>query len=120
MGRLFLIDLEGKLYSCKHCQTPLAHAEHYVSTGSHFSYGLAYVFHKVVNVSYGEREERMIMPGFDDSTIILIYCVKCGSNVGWKFESAYDLNPWETTIMLPRSEVLVPGEVPNMRLPARS
>lgn len=24
MGRLFLVQLEGKMYSCKHCQTHLA------------------------------------------------------------------------------------------------
>lgn len=31
MGRLFVIHLEGKIYSCKHCRTPLALCEDIVS-----------------------------------------------------------------------------------------
>ncbi|PKU76843.1 Protein yippee-like [Dendrobium catenatum] len=31
MGRLFLVNLDGKVYSCKHCQTHLALCEEIVS-----------------------------------------------------------------------------------------
>ncbi|RWW05341.1 hypothetical protein GW17_00031392 [Ensete ventricosum] len=31
MGRLFLISLEGKIYSCKHCQAHLAVSDDIVS-----------------------------------------------------------------------------------------
>lgn len=31
MGRLYLINLEGRIYSCKHCQTHLALYEDIVS-----------------------------------------------------------------------------------------
>jgi hypothetical protein len=31
MGRLFVVHLEGKIYSCKHCRTPLAVFEDIVS-----------------------------------------------------------------------------------------
>ncbi|ESQ49175.1 hypothetical protein EUTSA_v10022021mg [Eutrema salsugineum] len=31
MGRLFVIDLEGQIYSCKHCQTHFAVADDLLS-----------------------------------------------------------------------------------------
>lgn len=36
-----------------------------------------------VNVSVGEREERMMMTGLH--TVADIFCVGCGSIVGWKY-----------------------------------
>ncbi|KAK4480937.1 hypothetical protein RD792_011795 [Penstemon davidsonii] len=37
MGRLFLIHLEGNTYTCKHCETQLAHARDVVSKVFFFS-----------------------------------------------------------------------------------
>lgn len=39
-----------------------------------------------VNVTVGDREERMMMTGLH--TVADIFCVGCGSNVGWKYVSA--------------------------------
>nr|CAD1839640.1 unnamed protein product [Ananas comosus var. bracteatus] len=86
MGRLFLISLEGKIYSCKHCQTHLALA--IVSKAFHCRHGKAYLFSKVVNVTVGIKEERLMMTGMH--TVSDIFCVGCGSIVGWKYEAAYD------------------------------
>ncbi|KAE9451487.1 hypothetical protein C3L33_16611, partial [Rhododendron williamsianum] len=163
MGRLFVVNLEGKIYGCKHCQTHLALCEDIVSKVSFpsqlliglvffFSFcalcsvmpnvcfllldlcqvyvsgsfpgskcsdyvhclcsliqsfqsrhGKAYLFNKVhempslckafcnvllelVNVTVGDREERMMMTGLH--TVADIFCVGCGSNVGWKYEFA--------------------------------
>ncbi|KAL2930987.1 hypothetical protein RDABS01_036397 [Bienertia sinuspersici] len=36
MGRLFMVNLEGKIYSCKHCRTHLALSEDVVSKVSFF------------------------------------------------------------------------------------
>ncbi|KAL6503243.1 hypothetical protein OROHE_023872 [Orobanche hederae] len=82
MGRLFLIYLEDNMYTCKHCQTHLALADDIVSKG----HGKAYLFDKVVNVTAGEKEARMMMTGVH--TVADIFCVGCGSLVGWKYEAA--------------------------------
>ncbi|KAL6980693.1 hypothetical protein U1Q18_022330 [Sarracenia purpurea var. burkii] len=87
MGRLFVITLEGKMYSCKHCRTHLAICEDIVSKSFHCRHGKAYLFNKVrVNVTVGEIEERQMMTGMH--TVADIFCVGCGSIVGWKYVRA--------------------------------
>ncbi|CAL9008188.1 unnamed protein product [Prunus brigantina] len=88
MGRLFVQSLEGKIYSCKHCRTHLALCEDIVSKSFHCRHGKAYLFSKVVNVTSGEKEERMMMTGLH--TVADIFCVGCGSIVGWKYETAHE------------------------------
>ncbi|CAN1748624.1 Protein yippee-like [Linum perenne] len=88
MGRLFVVNLEGKIYSCKHCKTNLALSEDIVSKSFHSRHGKAYLFSKVVNVSTGEKEERLMMTG--KHTVADIFCVGCGSIVGWKYETAHE------------------------------
>ncbi|KAH0457601.1 hypothetical protein IEQ34_012916 [Dendrobium chrysotoxum] len=88
MGRLFLVNLDGKGYSCKHCQAHLALSEDIVSKSFHCRHGKAYLFSKVVNVTIGLKEDRMMMTGMH--TVSDIFCVGCGSNVGWKYVAAYD------------------------------
>ncbi|XP_068644340.1 protein yippee-like [Aristolochia californica] len=90
MGKLFAVQLEGKMYSCKHCQTHLALCEDIVSKSFHCRHGKAYLFSKVVNVSLGPKEERMMMTGMH--TVCDIFCVRCGSIVGWKYEAAHERN----------------------------
>ncbi|XP_052174585.1 protein yippee-like isoform X2 [Diospyros lotus] len=86
MGRVFLITLEGNVYSCKHCQTHLAVAEDIMSKLFHCKHGKAYLFDKVENVTVGEKEDRIMMTGLH--TVVDIFCVRCGSIVGWKYEAA--------------------------------
>ncbi|KAG5616211.1 hypothetical protein H5410_016035 [Solanum commersonii] len=88
MGRLFVLTLEGKIYSCKHCGTHLALSENIVSKSFHCRHGKAYLFSKVVNVTSGEIENRMMMTGMH--TVADIFCVCCGSIVGWKYETAHE------------------------------
>ncbi|XP_020250361.1 protein yippee-like isoform X2 [Asparagus officinalis] len=88
MGRLFLIHLEGKIYSCKHCHTHLALSDDILSRTFHCRHGKAYLFNKVVNVTTGSNEERLMMTGMH--TVADIFCVGCGSIVGWKYEAAYE------------------------------
>ncbi|WOH02022.1 hypothetical protein DCAR_0521409 [Daucus carota subsp. sativus] len=87
MGRLFVESLEGNIYSCKHCKTHLAILEDIVSkvlSPSPFP-SLCIYF---VNVTLGEKEERMMITGMH--IVADIFCVRCGSIVGWKYESAYE------------------------------
>ncbi|XP_042431651.1 protein yippee-like isoform X1 [Zingiber officinale] len=90
MGRLFLISLEGKIYSCKHCQAHLALSHDIVSKSFHCRHGKAYLFDKIVNVTAGSKEERMMLTGLH--TVSDIFCVGCGSNIGWKYVSAHEKN----------------------------
>ncbi|GMN41309.1 hypothetical protein TIFTF001_010535 [Ficus carica] len=88
MGRLFVVSLEGKIYSCRHCRTHLALCDDIVSKSFHSRHGKAYLFSKVVNVSLGVKEERLMMTGLH--TVADIFCVGCGSIVGWKYETAHE------------------------------
>ncbi|XP_052107263.1 protein yippee-like [Arachis duranensis] len=86
MARLSLVSLEGNFYSCKHCQTHFALADDIISKSFQCRHGKAYLFDKVVNVTLGEKEERNLITGVH--TVVDIFCVACGSIVGWKYESA--------------------------------
>ncbi|KAG2535974.1 protein yippee-like isoform X1 [Panicum virgatum] len=88
MGRLFLTHLDGNVYSCKHCKTHLGLASDIISKAFHCKNGKAYLFHKVVNVTPGVKEDRMMMTGMH--TVSDIFCVGCGSIVGWKYEAAHE------------------------------
>ncbi|KNA07315.1 hypothetical protein SOVF_173060 [Spinacia oleracea] len=90
MGRLFLITLEGRIYSCRHCRTHLGIADDILSKEFHSRNGTAYLFDKLVNVSVGEKEERLMMTGLH--TVVDIFCVGCGSLMGWKYEAAYEVS----------------------------
>ncbi|AES79508.1 hypothetical protein MtrunA17_Chr7g0242231 [Medicago truncatula] len=108
MGRLFLINLEGNFYSCKHCQTHFALVGDIISKSFHCRYGRAYLFDKVVNVTIGEKEERMMITGWH--TVVDIFCVTCGSIVGWKYEAASEKNQKykEGKFILERYKVMGP------------
>ncbi|XVE69405.1 hypothetical protein DITRI_Ditri09bG0149800 [Diplodiscus trichospermus] len=88
MERSPVVNLEGKFYSCKHCKTHLALCEDLLSKSFHCRNGKAYLFNKLVNVSAGEKEDRLMMTGMH--TVADIFCVGCGSNLGWKIETAYE------------------------------
>ncbi|KAG9451249.1 hypothetical protein H6P81_011214 [Aristolochia fimbriata] len=47
MGRIFTVELDGNIYSCKHCRTHLAFDEDIVSKSFHCRYGKAYLFSNV-------------------------------------------------------------------------
>ncbi|XP_073017173.1 protein yippee-like isoform X1 [Primulina eburnea] len=88
MGRVFVVFLEGKIYSCKHCGTHLALSEDIMSKSFHCRHGKAYLFDKVVNVTFGEREERLMTTGMHIAADI--FCALCGSLVGWNYETAQE------------------------------
>ncbi|CAI9762225.1 unnamed protein product [Fraxinus pennsylvanica] len=88
MGRVFVVTLEGNIYSCKHCGTHLALTEDVISKSFQSRHGKAYLFNKVVNVTFGEKEERAMMTGLH--TVVDIFCVQCGSIIGWKYETAHE------------------------------
>ncbi|GAB4828344.1 hypothetical protein Ancab_035341 [Ancistrocladus abbreviatus] len=108
MGRLFLITLEGMAYSCKFCQTQLGVVDDIISRSFHCRYGRAYLFEKVVNVTEGQKEERLMMTGMH--TVVDIFCVGCGAIVGWKYEAAHEKSQKykEGKFILERYKILGP------------
>ncbi|XP_031484880.1 protein yippee-like [Nymphaea colorata] len=88
MGRLHLSYLDGRMYTCKYCYTHLALVDDIISKTFHCNNGKAYLFNKAVNVSLGEKAERMMTTGLH--TVADLFCIACGSIVGWKYEVAPD------------------------------
>ncbi|KAA8519753.1 hypothetical protein F0562_014009 [Nyssa sinensis] len=91
MGRLFLVELEGRAYRCRCCDSPLALAGDVVYRSFNCSHilGRAYLFNCVVNVSVGPREERLIMLS-GRYTVADIFCCCCGQILGWKYLAAHE------------------------------
>ncbi|CAA6655142.1 unnamed protein product [Spirodela intermedia] len=77
MGRLHQVYLEGKIYSCLHCQSHLALYEDIVSK-----------VWKRVNARVGRQEERLMTTGMH--TVADIFCIGCGSLLGWKYVAAHE------------------------------
>ncbi|CAI9088711.1 OLC1v1023120C2 [Oldenlandia corymbosa var. corymbosa] len=88
MGRIFVVDLEGRTYRCKFCKTHLALADDLVSRAFHCRRGKAYLFNKAVNITIGPHEERLMLSGMH--TVADIFCCCCGQIVGWKYEAAHE------------------------------
>ncbi|KAG4922114.1 hypothetical protein JHK82_051076 [Glycine max] len=90
MGRLFLINLEGDFYSCKHCRTHFALEDDVISMLQNSNNFLLFLCNDSVNVTFGEKEERMMLSGL--KTVVDIFCVACGSILGWRYEVVHEQN----------------------------
>ncbi|KAA8523934.1 hypothetical protein F0562_010357 [Nyssa sinensis] len=88
MGRIFVVDLEGRAYRCKFCITHLALSDDLVSRAFHCRRGKAYLFNNAVNITVGPQEERIMISGVH--TVADIFCCCCGQMVGWKYEAAHE------------------------------
>ncbi|XP_040988454.1 protein yippee-like At5g53940 isoform X2 [Juglans microcarpa x Juglans regia] len=88
MGRVFVVELEGRSYRCKFCKTHLALADDLVSRAFHCLRGKAYLFNNAVNLVVGALEERLMLSGLH--TVADIFCCCCGQIVGWKYEAAHE------------------------------
>ncbi|XP_028086659.1 protein yippee-like isoform X1 [Camellia sinensis] len=79
-----------------------------LSMSFHCKHGKAYLFDKVVNVTFGDKEERMMMTGMH--IVVDIFCVGCGSIVGWKYEAAHEKSQKykEGKFILERFKILGP------------
>ncbi|KAF9666748.1 hypothetical protein SADUNF_Sadunf16G0261000 [Salix dunnii] len=102
MGRIFVVELEGRSYRCKFCGTHLAHPDELVSKCLRFGFstllgliiflfgqsfhsrrGKAYLFNNVVNITVGAPEERAMFSGLH--IVADIFCCCCGGIIGWKY-----------------------------------
>ncbi|CAJ2659746.1 unnamed protein product [Trifolium pratense] len=87
MGRIFVVELEGRSYRCKFCKTHLALADDLISRSFHCRRGKAYLFTNAVNTTIGTPEERVMLSGLH--TVADIFCCCCGQIVGWKYSQKY-------------------------------
>ncbi|XP_057462428.1 protein yippee-like At5g53940 [Actinidia eriantha] len=88
MGRVFLVELQGRSYSCRYCHSPVALVDDVLSRSFNCSHGRAFLFKNAVNVSVGPTEERLMITGMH--TVSDVFCCCCGQILGWKYVSACD------------------------------
>ncbi|KAM1347526.1 hypothetical protein ACFX2H_036447 [Malus domestica] len=90
MGRIFLIELDGRTYRCRFCDSALALADDVLSRSFNSRQGRAYLFSNVVNITLGPEEDRLMYSGLH--TVEDIFCCCCGQILGWKYVIAHEKN----------------------------
>ncbi|XP_009342807.2 protein yippee-like At5g53940 [Pyrus x bretschneideri] len=90
MGRIFLIELDGRTYRCRFCDNALALADDVLSRSFNCRQGRAYLFSNVVNITLGPEEDRLMYSGLH--TVEDIFCCCCGHILGWKYVIAHEKN----------------------------
>lgn len=110
MGRIFLEHLGGlKLFNCAECHTNLTNRSQLISTRftgatGEFSNckimyhllpvpviclpGRAYLFKRVVNLTFSAIQERVMLTG--RHMVRDVMCKNCGAKLGWMYEFATD------------------------------
>ena len=87
MGRVFLEHPGGsRIFCCSNCETPLTNRKELVSTRFTGSTGRAFLFRKVVNISFSEVQDRMMLTG--QHFVRDVFCKKCTNKLGWFYEFA--------------------------------
>jgi len=87
MGRIYLEHLGGsRLFTCANCDTYLTNKGELISTRFTGATGRAFLFNKVVNLSYGSVEQRIMLTG--DHWVRDVHCKKCQNKLGWMYEFA--------------------------------
>jgi hypothetical protein len=106
MGKAYLIQLDGRIYTCRLCRSHLANCDELISTAFYCRHGKAYLFKTVVNVSEGPLEDRPMTTGLH--TVADIYCNGCQRVLGWKYEVAHEQNQKykEGKFILEREKIL--------------
>ncbi|KAG2212736.1 hypothetical protein INT47_000713 [Mucor saturninus] len=80
------LDQCNVFFSCTTCHSQLISQHDIVSRAFQGRHGPAYLVEKVVNMSLGGNEERMLMTGIH--TVADISCHVCKSKIGWKYITA--------------------------------
>ncbi|KAF8480929.1 Yippee/Mis18 [Russula ochroleuca] len=89
MGMSYRRYLAGaRVYGCLSCRTHLTTIHSMISRAFNGQHGRAYLFEDVVNVIEGEPNDRQMTTG--NHTVRDIYCCKCKTILGWKYEKAYE------------------------------
>ncbi|PWN29661.1 yippee-like protein [Jaminaea rosea] len=76
-----------RVYGCGTCHSHLSTEECIVSRQFNGQHGKAYLFDQVVNVYFGDAEDRHMTTGMH--TVRDIRCRKCAAVLGWKYDRAF-------------------------------
>ncbi|XP_034947739.1 protein yippee-like 5 [Chelonus insularis] len=91
MGVIFLEHIGGtRLFSCASCDTNLTNRSQLISTRFTGATGRAFLFNKVVNLSYSEVQDRVMLTG--RHMVRDVSCKNCDAKLGWVYEFATDDN----------------------------
>ncbi|KAJ9054030.1 hypothetical protein DSO57_1001369 [Entomophthora muscae] len=85
---VYLDDDTDLIYACNTCQTHIAHHSDIISKAFQGRSGKGYLIDKVVNVSLGPKEDRVLITGLH--TVADIRCAVCATNMGWKYVYAFE------------------------------
>lgn len=89
MGKLFKSYLGGGvIYRCAKCRCHLALHDELISKAFQGRHGRAYLFGNVINVTLGQKEDRVLTTGLH--TVCDAFCSTCEENVGWFYERAFE------------------------------
>uniref|UniRef100_U5EXB8 Protein yippee-like n=1 Tax=Corethrella appendiculata TaxID=1370023 RepID=U5EXB8_9DIPT len=87
MGKIFLDHIGGtKLYSCASCETNLTNKNELISTRFTGATGRAYLFKRVVNLTYSNVQDRVMLTG--RHMVRDVMCKNCKAKLGWMYEFA--------------------------------
>lgn len=87
MGRVFLEHIGGsKLFNCAQCQTNLTNRSQLISTRFTGATGRAYLFKRVVNLTFSNVQERVMLTG--RHMVRDVMCKSCDAKLGWMYEFA--------------------------------
>ncbi|XP_049299255.1 protein yippee-like [Anopheles funestus] len=107
MGKIFLEHINGeKLFNCAVCNTNLSAWQELISTRFHGATGPAYLFRRVVNLTYSEVQCRQMNTGYH--LVRDVMCKKCNVNLGWMYEFAMQKTQQykEGAVLLERSRLI--------------
>ncbi|XP_050073545.1 protein yippee [Anopheles maculipalpis] len=87
MGKIFLEHINGqKLYNCAACETNLTNKRELISTRFTGATGRAYLFKRVVNITYSQVQDRIMLTG--RHMVRDVMCKHCKAKLGWMYEFA--------------------------------
>ncbi|XP_060531450.1 protein yippee-like 5 isoform X2 [Cylas formicarius] len=91
MGRIFLEHMGGnRLFSCARCDTNLTNRSELISTRFTGATGRAFLFNRVVNLTYSEVQDRVMLTG--RHMVRDVSCKSCDCKLGWMYEFATEDN----------------------------
>lgn len=91
MGRIFLEHIGGsRMFSCAGCDTILTNRNELISTRFTGATGRAFLFNKVVNLTYSEVQDRVMLTG--RHMVRDVSCKNCEAKLGWIYEFATEEN----------------------------
>lgn len=109
MGRIFLEHMGGaRLFSCARCDTNLTNRTELISTRFTGATGRAFLFNRVVNLTYSDVQDRVMLTGrhmvnalkplilplttHKHTQVRDVSCKSCDSKLGWMYEFATEEN----------------------------